>query len=1097
MQSIGKLAASQASYYTEQLRHAVGEDTPVLRGDRGPTQRDYYTAHESPSRWMGRGIEKVGLASGSAVDVDVFKGLMNHTTPDGQAMTVARSHGKVAAFDHTFSAPKSVSLLYAFGDDRVRSEVTAAHQAAVAEGIAYMEDNCSSSRLGVRFRDAEGNRRFTTRSVQSEGYVAAAFDHFTSRANDPQVHTHVVVINRVWADEGWRAIDAKRGYAHAKAGGSVYQAALREELTRRLGVGWQPVVNGAADIAGFSPELIRHFSTRRSEIVEAVNRYVAEVGGEAHRRVWQTVTLQTRQPKSHPSGEAAVTREMKDYGVTGDVVAHWQRRAADAPDDVVGVVRSAMGEDRQIRKPDGEAVRAASQRLVEWVSDRQAVFTERDLVAHVSSLFPEGTRRDDLLQAAQRLLRTAQDSGDVLTVLPQAESGLILPDGVKLTDEEAVKVVDSGHDWIRTKGSVRFRALPGEARYTTRTQLERERMVLDSVKERSSIAPFQEALEQAIQIRELTNPQAAAVRGLAELPGRVVAVVGPGGSGKTYSIGAYADAIAAAGHQVVGVATAATAAQKLGEDLGQSWTGTIAMLRHQLEEADDSLRTGTLIVVDEASMVSTADLAWLVEQATLSDSKLVLVGDPMQLPSVDSGGLFHRIVASGDQVVDNLAMVNERQQLELDRALLAHIRSGGIARSVREYAEAGRLHLGRDEYATKSAMVDAWWSDVEGHGLEKVRMLSSRHDEVHMLNQLARVRVDQAGLLNGPSVSNRWGTEFRAGDRIVVRDNWYTHADLRNGQTGTVLSVDPIQGNATFQRDSDGEVIELPKRYVDRNVDHSYAQTIHTAQGQTFETTHLYVDTGVQAEHGYTALSRARGETHLWVNDAPGPLGECTHIHGDPLTDDRVAALVRQLSQSVVEAPALTQGVPVESAPDRQIVKWRDELEAAIRQSPVARNLHDEMVALDAAIAEAREVVERIGTSGAVNQLRSLELERVSLDDQVNLREQWLEHNSDILHRYSVVVEELNHRVNARVAAYEVDPPDELVEALGHPPADRDRQGRWIAATSAYAAVRIAVGDDVDLTDPALQEAAPWRQAVNAYDCSPAIENGVVLRVAR
>src|SRR5690606_18821576 len=98
--------------------------------------------------------------------------------------------------------------------------------------------------------------------------------------------------------------------------------------------------------------------------------------------------------------------------------------------------------------------------------------------------------------------------------------------------------------------SVRFRALPGEARYTTRTQLEREHKVLDSVKERSPIAPFPEALEQAIQIRELTGPQASAVRRLAELPGRVVAVVGPGGSGKTYSIGAYADAIAAAGHPV-------------------------------------------------------------------------------------------------------------------------------------------------------------------------------------------------------------------------------------------------------------------------------------------------------------------------------------------------------------------------------------------------------------------------------------------------------------------------------------------------------------------------------------------------------------------
>jgi hypothetical protein len=138
--------------------------------------------------------------------------------------------------------------------------------------------------------------------------------------------------------------------------------------------------------------------------------------------------------------------------------------------------------------------------------------------------------------------------------------------------------------------------------------------LLDAVKTHSSITPDREALEHAIGVRELVQGQVDAVRHLAELAGRIVAVVGPGGSGKTYSIGAYADAIAAAGHPVIGVATSAAAARKLGEDLGERWTGTIAMLRHHLDSFPEPLRPGTLIVVDEASMVSTADLAWLVER---------------------------------------------------------------------------------------------------------------------------------------------------------------------------------------------------------------------------------------------------------------------------------------------------------------------------------------------------------------------------------------------------------------------------------------------------------------------------------------------------
>src|SRR3990170_4875734 len=114
----------------------------------------------------------------------------------GCRMTRTRaSHGSVVAFDHTFSAPKSVSLLYAFGDDRVRAAVREAHQVAVSEAVGFTEARCAQARVG----------------------------------------THVVVINRVGTDDGWRALDARRNYSFAKAGGTVYEAALRDELTRRLG----------------------------------------------------------------------------------------------------------------------------------------------------------------------------------------------------------------------------------------------------------------------------------------------------------------------------------------------------------------------------------------------------------------------------------------------------------------------------------------------------------------------------------------------------------------------------------------------------------------------------------------------------------------------------------------------------------------------------------------------------------------------------------------------------------------------------------------------------------------------------------------------
>ncbi len=1082
MLSIGKLVAAQASYYTEQLTHSVGEDRPVLR-PAGPDQADYYAAHESPSRWMGAGLERLDMSADAVVDPAVFAKLMNnHQTPAGEAMTLARSNRlKVAALDLTLSAPKSVSLLFAFGNEDVRNAVVNAHRQAVQEVMRYMEERASQSRLVERYRSTEGSWKMKTRSVSSEGYLAAAFDHYTSRANDPQVHTHVVVINRVWADGGWRAIDAKRAYAHAKAGGTVYQAMLRNQLTSTLGISWKPVVNGHADVEGFTPELLRHFSTRRSEIVEAVDRFIAQHGGQAHRRVYQTFTLETRQAKSYPKDEAASARRMKDYGITGTVESHWYQRAIDAPDDVIGAVERVVAVGRQGLRPTAEQVVEAATAVTGWVTDRQAVFTERDLVAHVASLYPDGATPSELIGTAGLVLSTAQTSGDVLTIIPTTTSELTLPEGITLTPEELDLVTADRPAWITQDSTVRFRALPGEPRYTTRTQLEREARVLAAVSATSPTTVDSATLEASIAARRLVEGQAAAIRHLSHLDGRLVAVVGPGGSGKTYAIAAYADAAGAAGSPVVGVATSAAAARNLGDDLGERWNGTIAMLRHHLESRDRRLGPGTVVLVDEASTVSTRDLAWLVGQVEVCDGKLILIGDPKQLPSVDSGGLFHRIVATGEQVSDELTQVNQRQQLDVDRQNLIRLRHGEIGAAVHHYEEAGRLHLGRDEFATKAAMVDAWWQDTQHHGLDQVRMLASRHDEVWMLNQLARVHMTESGLLTGPALSNRWGLQFQAGDRIVVRDNWYTHSDLRNGQTGTVVAVDPHAGILCFRRDLDGQTIELPKQYVDRDVDHAYAQTIHTAQGQTFQVTHLYADAGVKAEHGYTALSRARGETHLWLNDAVGPLGECTHIHGDPLSEDRIEGLVRQLTQSVIEPPAHDQGLPVETATDRQLIEWRDELATTIRHSPIADDPTDELVAVEAAIDEAQEVAKRWRTSGTRAQVKLLEADRDVIADHPAIRQAWLEQNAEVLHRYAQVGEEVQHRIYARIALYEIDPPTDLLNAIGPKPADAQLAKRWRASTAEYAEARMVAGDQVDLADTEVLAGMRWRDVANGH----------------
>ncbi|HJQ92020.1 MAG TPA: MobF family relaxase [Acidimicrobiia bacterium] len=1018
MLAIGKLSAASVDYFTEQLSHSVGEDVPVLRGGGTDGRVDYYASHQAPARWMGSGLEAADVDPQSPVTKEAFARLMRYETLSGESMTRPRaSHGRVAAFDHTLSAPKSVSLLYAFGDRQTRQQVREAHLEAVREAVEYMEEHCAQARKVTSRPDENGKRQQTTQYVNSDGWVAAAFDHYTSRANDPQLHTHVVVINRVHTEDGWRALEARRNYMHAKAGGTIYETVLRDELTRRLGVSWGLVVNGIADISGFSPELLEHFSTRRAEILEAAEAYAARNGGRIHPRMLQKFTLETRQPKQHPRGEAPVTQEMRDYGVGSDVVAHWQRRAAEAPEDPTQVVRAVVGEGRHRFRPSPGSLTDSAEWTVVEVTDSQPVFTKRDLLPYVAESFPEGTTSADLALAVDRVLEAAVARG------------------------EAIPIGDhtSGGRWW----------LSDDALFTTRTQLDREQAVLSAVHQPSPVRIDADVLDRAAKLRELTTQQESAIRRLANLDGSVVAVAGPGGSGKTYAIGAYAHAAQAAGHHVIGVATTASAAQRLSQDLAEHWTGTIAMLTHHLDQRDETLPAGTVIVCDEASMVSTKDLARLVELVGAVDGKLILLGDPHQLPSIESGGLFHRIVADGHGVVADLTGVNQRQVHDLDREALHQLRAGNTERALFDYTEAGRVHIGHDRTNTMSDLVDVWWADTRAHGIDSVRMLSGRRTDVDMLNQLARTRMESEGLLAGPAFETRTGMRFQAGDRIVVRTNWYAHADLRNGQTGTITHVEPDSSQLTFRRDHDRVEVVLPRRYVDQSVDYGYAQTIHTAQGHTYDRVHLYVDQALTAEHGYTGLSRATGETHIWVADPPGPTGDCGHLHCRPAVENRIDSLVRQLANSGVRPAASESPSATETMTDRQLIDRRDQLFRLFKDGPLNEPTLD-FAAIDQPT---------IGT------------------EAMGRRSRWIDDHAYLVDEYSDLLDEIDKRVAARTVLWQINPPEDLLAEIGSRSESPNPQA-WDAAVAVYARTRLEVGPHVDLLDPAVRQAGAWRDMV-------------------
>jgi conjugative relaxase-like TrwC/TraI family protein len=255
--TIGKLGASpdQLAYYEQQVADGL---------------EDYFSGRgEAPGRWMGRGAGAVGAAG--RVDREAFMRAMEGCDPrSGERLKPEHGRTKVAAFDLTFSAPKSVSVLFAIADDTVSAAFLAAHEKAVAEAVAYVEREACFTRRG---------RNGVVR-VRGDGFLAAAYCHRLSRAGDPQLHTHVVVANMTRADGRWTSLEAHGLYEHKSAGGAVYRAVLRAEVRERLPwVWWRTVGRGLFEIEGVPAGVLRE------------SAWMARAGSRRRRRARRSMGL--------------------------------------------------------------------------------------------------------------------------------------------------------------------------------------------------------------------------------------------------------------------------------------------------------------------------------------------------------------------------------------------------------------------------------------------------------------------------------------------------------------------------------------------------------------------------------------------------------------------------------------------------------------------------------------------------------------------------------------------------------------------------------------------------------------------------------------
>ena len=328
-------------------------------------------------------------------------------------------------------------------------------------------------------------------------------------------------------------------------------------------------------------------------------------------------------------------------------------------------------------------------------------------------------------------------------------------------------------------------------------------------------------------------------------------VIGYAGTGKSAMLGVAREAWEEAGHQVRGAALSGIAAESL--EAGSSIPSrTIASMKHQWEQGRELLTSRDVLVIDEAGMIGSRQMERVLSHASEVGAKVVLVGDPQQLQSIEAGAAFRSIAErhGGVEITEV-----RRQQVDWQRDATRHLATGRTSEALDAYSDNGMVHAAETREAARSELINSWDRERIAHPDQSRLILTHTNDEVRALNDLARERVRDAGGL-GEDVriaTERGSRDFATGDRIMFLRN-DRDLGVKNGSLGQIDQINPQRMAVTLD---DGRSIAFDtKAYT--HIDHGYAATIHKSQGVTIDRTHVLATPGLDRHASYVALSRHR-----------------------------------------------------------------------------------------------------------------------------------------------------------------------------------------------------------------------------------------------
>lgn len=861
------------------------------------SESDYYAKDgesDVSSRWQGAGAKNLGLEG--EVDHQSFKELLDGKLADGSRIGRLNGNGETEhkkGWDFTLSAPKSVSILALAGGDK---RLVAAHNEAVSTALKHLEDNYSMTRQQVNG---------AIKDVLTKNLIVASFTHTTSRAMDPQLHTHNVIMNLTQRPDGeWRSLESRRMYEVSTKIGQVYRNELAAKL-KAMGYGLDADPSKGTFEISSVPERVRQgFSKRRKAILAAAKKY-----GYRTAKGMDNAAVRSREAKQHTNQTALLhswSEQLKTLHFSPEhVIAEAIQR----------VNRSGM--DKASSKTDSADLEFAYRHLAE----REAVFT-----------------RDQL---HEQTLRVGMGSATIDSV-----------------EAAIAKLVRAGTLLDAHLGIGRME----RAAYTTPAALAKEKYIISLMRRGKREMPriaARSAISALVEDKGFSKGQAAAVRLLLSSKDRVVGVQGYAGTGKTYMLAAVHEVAEAKGYRLTGLSPTSAAANLLERETGiksRTLASHLMSLKNSRKLTQDDKQ---VLIVDESSLQNTQDAADLLTFSRQTRSRVFLIGDRQQLGAIEAGKPFDQLLRAGMHYVEMKEIMRQKDSPALKSAVEAamHGKPGialaRIAKTVNEVKEpeerirqiAERVlalseserqrtlilipdnktrsevnNLIRKGLQSKGAIAaDAFVETaLSNRGLSRAEkglaMFYRKGDvvifgrNVQSLKTLADtpytvVNADSefvtlqsesgrkftwnpariAGRAkNGVEVYERDRRSLGVGDVIRWRRN-NKDLGLNNADIGTVRAINARTGivKVDFRR-AGSKTIDLRKNH---HWEHGYATTVYAGQGATYDNAIVNAESFrrnlINQKSFYVALSRAKFDTHIFTDDVSDLAKEIGQRPGD------------------------------------------------------------------------------------------------------------------------------------------------------------------------------------------------------------------------